>query len=996
MLKGAHMGAGSVGSASRPLLAPAVNTTAPMRTGSRLGPELVGRRDELAALDDELGRAVAGEFRVVLLQGEAGTGKSRLGRELLKRHREVTGLTAQGYPLAASAAFGLWTEAVDPFLQSLPDGEVVDLCEGLLDDLASLFRRVALIRGALPERDPPLPRLLQGLAGLLGNVARRTPLAVLLDDVHFADPSSWEALRYFARHLDDARLLVVATTRPAELSTHDIAAQVLFELEQDELLSRVDVGPLGRAGLAELAEAVIGHPPPGPLVDWIDERSQGNPLFAIGLLRALIEEQGDLAQPHLHRLPEGLTERVTSELRRFEEPEREILELLAVVGRPVSFGDVAALSGSELDDVGPILSDLTNSGIVIEEERGTELSYEVHHPLVRDVIYQATGGARRRVLHRRAARSLQQGGHLPEAALHFARSAERGDSEAVEVLLDAMRQAERREAYREALELQAELVELLPADDARWLEVLDAMYERAEWLIDHRSETNAPVAVKALRAIDGLLEQSTDDARRAIVKFRLATFLAWGTGELDEAHDACVQAHDLFQRAGDQRQALLAARELAWITGLRGDLAGMGTKARAVVDAADAADDRFVAMQGLAAVSYSANFRGAFAEAETALRRAEAIAREDDKAYRLTIVLGGLALGLSMQGRAAETPSLFEEAKAANPAYRDSILVEVEALVRFHAGDFTGSLAAAREATAWLPVTTARRRTPGPAYGAMSAVECGDVSEAVRLLNRARAMLADEDWSFYLASVHWGEAILAWHSRGAADCVPLLRSTHRRLLQVEAWPLIGFGLFDLAEAAADAGDAANATAAVYELETVARRIGLPLYDGLAAAASAWACVAAGESARAIEPARRAVELLSRTDCAAHHARVLHLLGRALPADERQEAVAALERSAAIFARGGGTWRRDRSLDALRRLGSAGRRAAAAALGPGSLTRREAEVARLAATGISAKEIAQSLFVGERTVESHLASVYAKLGVDSKLQLVRRAPELGLS
>ena len=491
------MGAGSVGSASRPSLARAV-PPAPTKThmGSRLGPELVGRRDELAALDDELARAVGGEFRVVLLQGEAGTGKSRLARELLRRHRQVTGLTAQGYPLAASAAFGLWTEAIDPFLQSLPDGEVVELCEGLLDDLASLFRRVALIRGALPERDPPLPRLLQGLAGLLGNVARRTPLAVLLDDVHFADPSSWEALRYFARHLDDARLLVVATTRSAELSTHDIAAQVLFELEQDELLSRIDVEPLGRAGLAELAEAVIGHPPPGPLVDWIAERSQGNPLFAIGLLRALIEEQGDLGQPHLHRLPEGLTERVTSELRRFAEPEREILELLAVVGRPVSFGDIAALSGSELDDIGPILSQLANSGIVIEEERGTALSYELHHPLVRDVVYQATGGARRRVLHRQAARSLREGGHLPEAALHFARSAERGDSEAVDVLLDAMRQAERREAYREALELQAELVELLPADDVRWLEVLDAMYERAEWLIDHRAETNAPVAVR--------------------------------------------------------------------------------------------------------------------------------------------------------------------------------------------------------------------------------------------------------------------------------------------------------------------------------------------------------------------------------------------------------------------------------------------------------------------------------------------------------------------
>jgi DNA-binding CsgD family transcriptional regulator len=121
-----------------------------------------------------------------------------------------------------------------------------------------------------------------------------------------------------------------------------------------------------------------------------------------------------------------------------------------------------------------------------------------------------------------------------------------------------------------------------------------------------------------------------------------------------------------------------------------------------------------------------------------------------------------------------------------------------------------------------------------------------------------------------------------------------------------------------------------------------------------------------------------------------------VLGRTLPARERGEAVAALERAAALFEQCGATWRRERSLDVLRHLGTAGRRAAAAALGPGSLTRREHEVARLAATGMSAKEIAESLFVGKRTVESHLASVYAKLGVDSKVQLVRRAGELGLS
>jgi DNA-binding CsgD family transcriptional regulator/tetratricopeptide (TPR) repeat protein len=968
----------------------------PQSAAGRSLPELAGRHEEFRVLEDELSRAAEGNFRAVLLVGEPGVGKSRLGRELLARHRDVTGLVAEAYPLGASETFGVWIEALDPFLQSLPDEEVVDLCGGLLDDLASVFHRVALIRGSVPERDPPLPRLLHGLADLLGNVLRRTPLVVLLDDVHFADASSWEALRFFARHLDDARLLVIATSRPAALANHDAAAPVLFELEQDALLTRIEVRPLARPAIRELTESVIERPAPAALVDWIDARSQGNPLFAIGLLRALLDERGDFLAPHLRRLPEGLSDRVTSELRRFGAGPREMLELLAVVGRPVSLDDLTALTGQSLDEAGPILAELVDARIVVEDERGCELGYALQHALVRDVIYQATGGARRRLFHRQTARSLLQTGHLAEAALHFARSAVRGDPEAVEVLLDAMRQAERREAYREALALQAELVELLPAGDQRWLEVLDAMYARAEWLVDHRAETDAPVAVRALSAIEALLEHSGEHSRRAIVKFRLANFLAWGIGDLDAAEQACRHACDLFSQAGDRHGALLAARELAWIKGLRGDFAGMAADARAVVQAADRIGDRFIAMQGLSAVSQCAIFRGAFAEAEAETRRAAAIARQDDKAYRLTVVLVGLALGLALQGRVAETAAVFAEAKAANPGYRDSNLVEVEALVGWIAGDFTAALAMAREAVAWRPAATVRRRAPGSIYGAASAIETGDVAEAERFQARARAMVGDRAWSFYLGGVRWIEAILVWCTLGAGESVAPLRAAAAELLGMEVRTIAAFTLFDLAEAAADAGDARAAAEAAEDLHDVAEFIGLPGYWGLAEAGSAWASIVSGEPDHAARAARRGIEFLSGTGWQAHVGRCHYALGCALPVDARGEAVGALERSAAILGQCGSAWRRDRSLQAMRRLGTAGRRAAAAALGPDSLTRREREVARLAATGMSAKEIAQSLFVGKRTVETHLANVYAKLGVESKLQLVRRAAELGLS
>ena len=315
----------------------------------------------------------------------------------------------------------------------------------------------------------------------------------------------------------------------------------------------------------------------------------------------------------------------------------------------------------------------------------------------------------------------------------------------------------------------------------------------------------------------------------------------------------------------------------------------------------------------------------------------------------------------------AETPPLFEEAKSANPAYRDSILVELETLVRWMAGDFRAAVALAREAVAWLPAASTRRRVPGMAFGALSALESGDVVEAERLQMRARDGLGERDWAFYLPALRWVDAVLAWHKTGAAECVAILRPAAT----------------GLREAAAD-------------LSEVALYIGVPVYRGLAAAASAWAGVAGGDAERAAFDARLAIELLSAGGWTAHVARCHYVLGRSLPAAARAEAVAVLERAAAILEECGSTWRRDRCLETLRRLGTAGRRAAAAALGPGSLTRREQEVGRLAATGMSAKEIAQSLFVGKRTVETHLASVYAKLGVDSKLQLVRRATELGLS
>ena len=273
------------------------------------------------------------------------------------------------------------------------------------------------------------------------------------------------------------------------------------------------------------------------------------------------------------------------------------------------------------------------------------------------------------------------------------------------------------------------------------------------------------------------------------------------------------------------------------------------------------------------------------------------IARQDEKAYRLTVVLGGLAIALALQGRVGEASALFDEAKAANPAFRESILVEMEAVVRWIAGDFAAALGLAREAVAWQPAATARRRAIGPVFGALAAIETDDVVEARRLLARAQAVYGGRDWSFFLPITRWAEGVLAWHAGGAAEGVAALRPAAARLSDMQARTWAAFALFDLAEAAADAGDVAAATAAAEELSTVADVVALPLYRGLAAAGSACAALAGGDGEQAVEPAREAITLLSTVGCTAHLARAHQLLGRSLPADERPQAVAALERAA---------------------------------------------------------------------------------------------------
>jgi DNA-binding CsgD family transcriptional regulator len=961
------------------------------------GPPLVGREQELAILESELSLAAQGEFRHVLLLGEPGVGKTRLAGEILSRHVDTTvTLIGRAYPFGQTASFVLWSEALERQLRDMSADDVARLCGGFLDDLASLLRSVAAVRGSVPEPEPPRFRLLDGLALLLANLARDAPLLVVLDDVHLADASSWEALLYLSRNLAGTPILAVLAARSSELFDQPAAAEVVPSLEQDGQLRRVTVHPVGRSALAELSHAVLQVPPPAALVEWLTERSRGNPLFALGLLQALIDEGGDLAAPHLSRLPEALSDRVAGRLQRLSEADLATIEALAVVARPVDLAELGRLSGQPADQLPGIVHRLICAGLVQADQRSLQGGYELTHPLLQEVVYGRIGAPRQRVLHRIVARSLLAGGRLGEAAPHFARSAEVGDTEAIDALRDALRQTEERRASLEGLTILTTLVELLPLEDERWLQVIDAISSRADWWIDRRVEVGGERAIRAMRRVDSMLDRSPDLARRAAIKYRLARFLAWGAAELEESARLCEQARDLFERAGERKSMLVVAGELAYIHSMRGEWDALEAEVERVVQGAEAAGDRSLAMGAIAASGRTSLWRGRFSDAEATFERLAALARTEGSPDQLTFGLGSLVLTRAFAGRILETGPPLAEAKSLTEAWRDSMFVAWEVGVRWLAGDFRGATAGADELLAMHPQGISRRRAIALIFAGLAATECDEPARAGSYLVRASAAYSDRGWQFYSHFLEHGELVLAARE-DKLDDANRLREPAWALCKV---PFLGaLALADVAEIAADmGGPAGTATAreAAVRLDAVTEQAERgPLYRGLAALG--WAALHLGErdADSALLRADEAVHCLSPLGYRAFLGRAQLLLGRARARRDPGQALEALEAAAATFDACGARWRREQTLTAMRSIGPQGKKRASAGSGPGALTPREREVAQLAVQGLSARQIATRLFVGERTVEGHLASIYAKVGVGSKLELIRRAGDLGL-
>lgn len=982
-------------------MAAAASSFSDVGTNRRL---VSGRVRELAVLRAEWQRSMLGELRMALALGDAGLGKTRLAAELIPHDDDfAVGLIAHNCLFQGMPPFGPWADALGLRASGPKEGAEADrvcrVCGSGLGGLPPLVRRADVTHDAASCAQALRYHIVEWIPGLLAKASTDRLIVLILDDAHRSDDAVWQMLLRLARDCPGSRVFVLATARPAELANNRTALEVLHALEQHAQVRRIALAPFSRRDIRELTADFLGQDRvPAALVDWLAGRAQGNPRFTVGLLEAVLEADADFQAPALGRVPEQLARWIRSELAQFDSSALTILELLAVAFDSVDPDDLARITQSPIENVAVTLEQLARSGTVVEQQREGSLGYAFAHVLAREVVYADIGAARRRVLHRRVAATLLASGRTQAASSHYIRAAQAGDGEAIVALIELIRGAHHRGLGCLAWQTVSMLQDLLPAGDERWCEVFDALFQqRATWGIIDRTEHYVP-EIAAVQRMRQLLTGLSDLQRQAEFRLWLAGLLAYGAGDVDAGARECRHAFELCQQGGCGVAARSAAAELAKIYGWAGDLRGEEVAAKQLLtDAEQAGDQRGIA-EALAALGHTLGWQGRFEAAETVLLRSIAMATAAAHSSWMSQSLALLACLDACRGHLISARVRCAQAAASSPGWAgatDPTIGRCGEFVELLAGDLTMAQAHARQAEGHQPADRSRVPVRRAARAVMVAAERGDLVEARQHLHHMTWI--DSGRLGILEPLYWWAQGVVARAEGR-----LTRAATALQRAVDGYSAMGahavrpFVLADLAEAAVIAGDGHTAASAALSAADNARRTRAPIHQTLHLLATAWALVGRGRRDAAARSALRAVEGFSARGYVLLAARARVTYAEAIQRSDRDAAEEALRQAAVAFDECGAIVRHQQARSQLRRLGSAGRCPARTGPDPGSLTRRERQVAQLAAGGYTAAQIAARLHIGVRTVETHLARSYPKLGITCKQQLVHRAAELGFN
>jgi len=863
---------------------------------------LLERDGLLTALAAALSNAAAGEGRLVLVAGEAGVGKTALARMFAAE--------------AGSSARVLWG-ACDTLATPRPLGPFVDVAEELGGELAE-----AIERRAAPH---------QVAAALLDSARAGAPTVVVLEDLHWADEATLDAVRLLARRADRARLLVVGTYRNDELTRAHPLRLLVGDLATGNTVERLVVSPLSPESVARLAEQS------GLDAGELHRQTAGNPFFVTEVLAA-----GGAT------IPDNVRDAVLARAARLSADARAVLEAVSVAQPRAELWLLDALAGERADG----LQDCLDSGMLVPRPGAVEF----RHELARLAIEESLGPQHRLALHRKALTALESPPVGTPDVVRLAHHAEAaGDAE--RVLRFAPAAGERAAALRSHREAAAQFERALRFGNALPLEDRARLFE----LHSHESYL-ADVPEDAIASQEAAVRcwRELGDVVREGAATRQLSYILWCPGRTQDSDRVGREAVALLERLPPGPELALAYANLGSIAqdadGRESVEERLEWSLRAVELARRLGDAEIEhdALITIGALGFSDASSAGREQLDRSLEYGRAHA-DGPMTGRSLIRLAAAALTIRDLDLAEHyLESGLEEFHSPDHGLWRFYLLAHRAVLELHRGRWDAAAEAAAQVIHEHALSTFPRSLSATVLALVRARR-GDPG-VDELLDEGGRLSAGTGELGRLGPVAAARAEVAW-LRGRTDTVE--RDTAESL--------------ELALQAGAAWDAGG-------LLVWRRRAGLvdPQPDGLPEphahelagnaeeAAAAWTVLGCPyDAALALAGSKVDASLLRAHDA---------LLDLAAPA------------AAAVVAR----TLRARGVRGLRRGPRERTRGNAA-----HLTAREVEVIRLLADGLRNGEIAERLVVSTRTIDHHVSAVLRKLGVKSRGEAVAAASRSGL-
>ena len=976
----------------------------------------VGRTGELAELELALGEAADRQPVLVLIGGDSGVGKTRLVGEFERRVADQNTLVLRGEGIEhgeGELPYAPLLGALRPLVrQHHPALDA--LSPGSRTQLAALLPALGDGRPPAAEHDPAGQlRLFEAVLELLDLLSDSGPLALVLEDMHWADRSTRTFAQFVARSLRQERVMLLLTYRSDELHRRHALRPLLAELERLERARRIDLAPFDRVELTEALTDILGDAPDEQLVQRVFGRSEGNPLYTEELLAAGLDGRGTA--------PQSLRDAFMLRIERLSVDAQRSLRAIAI-GQRLDQDTVAAMTGIDGERLQVALREAVSEQVVVA---GDDDRLSFRHALLREALYDDLLPGERGELHLALANVLERrgaqvnGGELERAATIAHHYAAAGDQPAaLSATVFAARAANRAYAHAEAAALAERALELWPrvpdAAEAVCLDHVGLLTLAADAHdLGHDRGRGELLLEEALRELDA----DGDPRRYSAVLTHLAR-VQWALNQGAQAQAGAQRALAMLpaEDSGPERAGLLAW--LARVRFLRGRFRDAVKDAEEALDAAIAAGDGVAEAQILNTLGMAQIALGDVDTGVASLRRAVEISRERDDLNALGDAYANLSDMLNLAGRSASGLATAREGLAAIPSrvtrIRNWMMLTVSEIA-FEAGDWETArahLGAPPARLVGLHLLFRHLREAELALGA------GDEDLAERCLEAVEPIVAasvEPQWHGVFGALY-GELR---RRRGdlagaratvdqALDRLELCTDDVMRIARVTA---VGLSVeADRALRARDLGDRADGRDALARARIHMRRLQAAAESG-GPVEAAWRAVGVAELARA--RGRNNAALWHRAASAwdglerPYPAAVARWReSEALVEAGDRDAAEPVARAALQTARAlGALWLAGEvtSLSGRARLDMSAPGAARAepaanaeSINPFGLTPREQQVLALVAQGATNRQVGAALFMAEKTASVHVSRILSKLGVQTRTQAAAVAHRQHLS